>query len=340
MAHQVFISYSKNDKQTADEICSALESNGIQCWIAPRDILPGMDWGSSIIDAISTSSVMIIVLSENSNTSPQVRREVERAVNKDITIIPFRIDNVILSKSLEYHLSSTHWLDASTPPMERHLQTLAEKVAQILKVPVEKKNFVPVPPPPVPNNWTLIVAGLIIGLILFTGLVWLLVRANQSPENKMVGQNQFTPTPKIEENKGATTPKSEENKVVPNQNQNNTSQSTPVTQTPVPPITEKTYDEARKLLIDAGWQPRKNRWTYEKDENIQTGNGPTFWKKGYWEVVSCAGTGTAECRFEFIDANGRTLVVITAGEEDDEGGKYHATVLSYTFKKKKNNDGK
>ena len=44
MAHDVFISHSSKDKQTADAICHYLEQNGIRCWIAPRDILPGEDW--------------------------------------------------------------------------------------------------------------------------------------------------------------------------------------------------------------------------------------------------------------------------------------------------------
>jgi TIR domain len=62
MAHEVFISYSSKDKSVADAICYTLEANGLRCWIAPRDILPGMNWGSSIIDAIATSRVMMLVL--------------------------------------------------------------------------------------------------------------------------------------------------------------------------------------------------------------------------------------------------------------------------------------
>src|SRR6185503_8762067 len=132
MAHDVFISYSADDKPIADAMCSTLESKGIRCWIAPRDILPGMDGGGSITDAIASSRVMVLLLSSNSNASQQVKREVERAVNKEVIVIPFRIEDVTLSKSLEYQLSLTHWMDAITPPIEKHLQTLAEKVRQIL----------------------------------------------------------------------------------------------------------------------------------------------------------------------------------------------------------------
>ena len=52
MAHDVFISYSSKDKAVADAVCAGLEGRGIACWMAPRDIVPGVDWGAAIIDAI------------------------------------------------------------------------------------------------------------------------------------------------------------------------------------------------------------------------------------------------------------------------------------------------
>ena len=55
MAHDVFVSYSSKDKPTADAVCATLEGRGIRCWVARRDILPGTDWGESIIDAIEQS---------------------------------------------------------------------------------------------------------------------------------------------------------------------------------------------------------------------------------------------------------------------------------------------
>lgn len=132
MAHDVFVSYSTKDKSTADAICAALEANGIRCWIAPRDILPGSDWGESIIDAIHACRAMVLVFSGNSNASSQIKREIERAVNACIPVLPFRIEDVLPSKTLEYFISTQHWLDALTPPLEQHLQYLATTMRAIL----------------------------------------------------------------------------------------------------------------------------------------------------------------------------------------------------------------
>jgi len=132
MGYDVFISYSTKDKHAADAVCQVLESEAIRCWIAPRDIRPGADWGESIIDAIHDTKTFVLVFSQNANSSAQIKREVERALNKGITVIPFRIEDVLPAKSLEYFLSTAHWLDAFTPPMDRHIRSLADEIKSII----------------------------------------------------------------------------------------------------------------------------------------------------------------------------------------------------------------
>jgi hypothetical protein len=91
-------------------------------------VLPGVAWGEAIVEGITESRIFILVYSEHSNESVQVVREVERAVSKGIPIIPFRVQDVAPSRTLEYFISSTHWLDALTPPLEEHLGHLADTV--------------------------------------------------------------------------------------------------------------------------------------------------------------------------------------------------------------------
>ncbi len=124
MTRHVFISYSQPDRDCAFELVARLEGEGIQCWIAPRDIAPSADWAAEIMDAISAARTMILVFSAGSNQSPQVRREVERAVHKQLSILPFRIEDVLPSKSLEFFLSTQHWMDAFPPPREPHYARL------------------------------------------------------------------------------------------------------------------------------------------------------------------------------------------------------------------------
>ena len=108
---------------------------------------------------------------------------------------------------------------------------------------------------------------------------------------------------------------------------------TPGAQPPIPKIYNKTYSVARKLLIKEGWQPNKRSPMHGQDVDVQSGNAPIFWQRGYWELEACSGTGKANCLFEFIDPTGRLLEVVTEGEED-EAGKYHARVSRVYLKKK------
>ncbi len=134
MAHDVFISYSHTDKTVADAVCAKLEEAKIRCWIAPRDILPGKRWGSSIIDAINKSRVVILILTAKSNTSDQVLNEIERAVGKGIPILPIRTEDVTPAEDLELFIMNRHWLDAITPPFEQHLDRLATTVEALLEL--------------------------------------------------------------------------------------------------------------------------------------------------------------------------------------------------------------
>lgn len=128
----VFISYSHKDKLSADAVCAGLEAAGIRCWIAPRDIDPGGEWAEGIIGGLNRCRVMVLIFSTNANQSHQVRREVERAVHREMAILPFRIENVTPGSKLEYFLSNLHWLDALTPPLTAHVERLTSTIKSLL----------------------------------------------------------------------------------------------------------------------------------------------------------------------------------------------------------------
>lgn len=130
--HQVFISYSSKNKGIADAICLHLESNGIRCWYAPRDILPGKDWVESIMDAIEEAKVFLLIYSSDSNQSRQVQNEVAAAFNAGCAIVPFRIDDTKMVSKMAYFLNSVHWLDAAHSPPSATFRELTGYIPQFL----------------------------------------------------------------------------------------------------------------------------------------------------------------------------------------------------------------
>ena len=200
MAHDVFVSHSVKDKAVADAIVARLEADSVTCWIAPRDVVPGADWGESIIDAIESSRIMILIFSRSADASSQIKREVERAVNKGVYIIPFRVDDIPPTKSLEYFISTSQWMDAFSPPLERHLDNLAKTVKAVLKRPPLPAANVPaqperpsIPTPPIrpSSRKSILIAIAIAALVIVGGAGWYLVQKKKGPPEKPA----LTPTP-------------------------------------------------------------------------------------------------------------------------------------------------
>jgi type 1 glutamine amidotransferase len=168
-SYDVFISYSSRDKQWANAACAVLERNRIRCWIAPRDILPGSEWGASIISGIDACKIIVLIFSDHANTSAQVRREVERAISKGVTVLPCRVEDIAPSGALEYALGNTHWLDAFTPPVERQMVLLAPSVKTLLGDPASTQNTIGIeaePPPSVRMSLNPRVLAVIAGLFM------------------------------------------------------------------------------------------------------------------------------------------------------------------------------
>lgn len=136
--HQVFISYSSKNKAIADAICLHLETNGIRCWYAPRNILPGKDWVEAIMEAIESAKVFLLIYSSDSNQSRQVQNEVAAAFNSGCAIVPFRIDDTKMVSKMAYFLNSVHWLDAAHSPQANTFQELSSYIPQLLGIDISQ----------------------------------------------------------------------------------------------------------------------------------------------------------------------------------------------------------
>ncbi len=129
-SRSVFLSYAAHDAETANSICQFLESQGVSCWLAPRDVRPGTEYADAIVGAINDAKAVVLVLSGSAVASSHVGREVERAASKHKQIIAFRIDTAPLSRSFEYFLSNSQWINVPAIGMPAALAKLKEAVGQ------------------------------------------------------------------------------------------------------------------------------------------------------------------------------------------------------------------
>lgn len=137
----VFISHSSKDGEVATELCGFLEDNGKKCFIAPRDIRYGHEYAEEIVNGIDNSETMVLMLSNNSNKSPHVLREVERAVSKSIPIIIYKLEEVELSKSMEYFLMTHQWANVKAKDGFKNILEFVNEISDKLISDVNIKNI-------------------------------------------------------------------------------------------------------------------------------------------------------------------------------------------------------
>lgn len=132
MPHDVFISHASNDKAAVEKICAAIESRGIACWFAPRDVLAGAEYGKSIVSAIDACRVMVVILSASANESWKIGREVGLAQEKAKIIVPVKVEDVRPAKAMAYLLAGMQLLDAFSMSLDKSLPLIVDAVGQHL----------------------------------------------------------------------------------------------------------------------------------------------------------------------------------------------------------------
>jgi len=132
LSYDVFISHSTRDSAAAGAASDAIERAGHLCWLAPRDLRPGIEPDAATSAAIGASKIFLLILSADSANSKQIAREAERARRAGLAIIPLRIEDVEAGDGLHYHIADALILDAVQPPLADHLNHLTAIVGRML----------------------------------------------------------------------------------------------------------------------------------------------------------------------------------------------------------------
>lgn len=127
-APEVFVSYSSKDRRAALQLVDELEQRGIGCWIDKRNIQPSDAYDEAIIEAISASKALIVLVSESSIASRHVRSEVARASNEGKRIFPIRLIDIEVAGGLQFYLELSQWIDFFPNPTTASYDALAEAI--------------------------------------------------------------------------------------------------------------------------------------------------------------------------------------------------------------------
>lgn len=129
--YDAFISYSKDDKSIVEAICNYLTNQGVNCFVAYRDIPDGEDYARVIPPAIHDSRMLLAVFSLAFDKSEHTDRELHIAADNKIPILTFRIADDKFTGVKEYFLINKNYIDASFEP-GKHFEELLRGVAFML----------------------------------------------------------------------------------------------------------------------------------------------------------------------------------------------------------------
>lgn len=112
VSDRIFISFSSTDQRKAAAVCEALEQSGVKCWVSFRDVQPGENYQSAIVQALQSAKGMVLIFSSRTSLSQEVNKEMSLASAFKLSVIPLRIENTMPQGALHYELATRQWIDA------------------------------------------------------------------------------------------------------------------------------------------------------------------------------------------------------------------------------------
>ena len=102
-----FISYSSKNQQMADSVRLLFQEKGIPCWMAPYDIPAGSKYAYVINDALEKCGCLVLLLTNASQESQFVEREIERAITYRKPIVPMQLEHLQLNSGFKFYIGNS-----------------------------------------------------------------------------------------------------------------------------------------------------------------------------------------------------------------------------------------
>jgi len=113
MNHDVFISYSRKDKEQAEALCKVLSAAGVKYWI-DLSIGGSTNFLTEITRRIKDCNVLIFIASANSAASKFTQKEILYAIKHNKTILPYKIGEFQFEDNdeLDFIFTNVQWVES------------------------------------------------------------------------------------------------------------------------------------------------------------------------------------------------------------------------------------
>lgn len=129
---QVFVSYSRRNKEIVDRIVGELSRATMDVWIDREDIKAGNSWRVQIVQAIDTCDAFILMLSAHSAISENVHKEINLAQDSKRKTFVLLLERIQLPAEIRYQLAGLQFIDVEELGYEEAVRRLTETVKEHL----------------------------------------------------------------------------------------------------------------------------------------------------------------------------------------------------------------
>lgn len=128
---EVFISYSSRDRENVLKIADQLESCGVSVWLDREEIYGGANYGPEIVDGIKNCKVLMLMCSDASMRSRNVKQEIQLAWKYERPYLPVLLESISFPEQVLYWLEGWQWIEILSNPAQQWLPQVLKSFERI-----------------------------------------------------------------------------------------------------------------------------------------------------------------------------------------------------------------
>ena len=145
---EVFVSYSRNDKDRVLELAGKLRAAGVSLWLDTSGIDGATLWGEQIVHALESAKVLLLMITKSAVQSDNVAKEVVLVSERKGHILPVHLEPTQIPSTLKYQLAGIQHVEYFDPAesdqnLKAILRSLARIGVKIAPPPQEAKTATP-----------------------------------------------------------------------------------------------------------------------------------------------------------------------------------------------------
>lgn len=184
--YDIFISYSRQDKETVDMICKRLDDNNISYFRDIFDITISSTFTEALADAILSCKLVLFIASKHSFASSYTSKEVTFAYQNHIAIMPLLVDNTPMPTHLQFMFSDVQCMrlaESSTTRLISEIKDILAGQSVKRQVPTSVQEGVVHQPKVRRKRGCLGTAFMFLG-IFFTAMIMMIILPILFPDNQ------------------------------------------------------------------------------------------------------------------------------------------------------------